>query len=62
MDFVLGTSVTNRVSTAMITVNNVTTLSITKRTIDPSYEEKLYELLTADGINIEVEGSDVYEG
>ena len=62
MDFVLGTSVTNRVSTAMITINNVTTLSITKRTIDPSYEEKLYELLSADGVIIEVEGSDVYEG
>lgn len=61
MDFVLGTAVSNRVSTAMITINDVTTFSITKKTLDPSFEEKVYSLLTADGITVDVEGSDIYE-
>ena len=61
MDFVLGTSVINRAATSLITINNVTTLTITKRTVDPSYEEKLYELLLNDGVIATVEGSDVYE-
>lgn len=61
MDFVLGTAVTNRVACSMITINGVTTLSITKKTLDPSFEEKLYSLLTDDGVEINVEGSDIYE-
>ena len=61
MDFVLGTAVVNRAGCGLITCNGVTTLSITKRTIDPSFEEKLYELLTKHGIDVEVEGSDIYE-
>ena len=60
MDFVLGTTVINRTQNALITVNNVTTLSISKYTKDPSFEEKLYELLTRDGLEIEVEGSATY--
>lgn len=61
MDMVLGTAITNRVGCALITVNNTTTLSITKMTVDPSFEEKLYELLSEGGITVSVEGSEIYE-
>ena len=59
-DFVLGTTAVNRCNTSLITINNVSTLSITKLTVDPSFENKLYELLKKDGIDIEVEGSECY--
>lgn len=62
MDFVLGVSTTSRVNCGLITFENTAVLSITKMTADPSFEEKLYELLTADGIIPSVEGSEQYEG
>ena len=61
MDFVLGTAITNRSACSLVTVNNTANFSIAKCTIDPSFEEKMYELLTADGIEVNVEGSDFYE-
>lgn len=61
MDFVLGTGITNRAGCAMVTVGNVATLAISKRTVDPSFEEKLYELLTLDGVTMRLEGSELYE-
>ncbi len=61
MDFVMGTSVLNRVSCSMITVNNTATFSVSKNTADPSFEEKLYELLTRDGVKTTLEGSQLYE-
>ena len=60
LDFVLNTSTTNRASCGLITYNNNATLSITKNTKDPSFETKLYELLTNDGLLVEVEGSELY--
>jgi hypothetical protein len=62
MDFVLGTALTNRAGCSLITFGNVATLSISKLTADPSFEEKLAELLRADGISIIIEGSGLYEG
>lgn len=62
MEFTLNTSTINRASCGLITYNDVTTLSITKKTKDPSFENKLYELLTKDGIELIVEGSEIYEG
>lgn len=62
MDFVLGTSLTNRVSCALVTFGQTATLSISKMTADPSFEEKLYDLFAADGITPRVEGSELYEG
>lgn len=62
MDFVLGTMLTNRAGCAMVTCNGVATLSITKMTADPSFEEKLYELLEQDGIHATVEGSEPHAG
>ena len=44
-----------------VTVGGVSTFSISKMTADPAFEEKLYRLLTDDGIAVEVEGSDFYE-
>lgn len=61
MDFVLGTSVTNRAGCGMITLNGKTVLSISKQTDDPSFEEALYRLLSADGLTPQVKGSMLYE-
>lgn len=60
MDFCLGAQVTNRLACAAITCGNVTTFSISKMTADPAFEEKLYTLLSNDGIATEVEGSEYY--
>ena len=61
MDFVLGTAITNRASCALVTFGDTATLSITKMTADPTFEEHLYRLLTADGTTVRVEGSELYE-
>lgn len=61
MDFVLGTSVTNRAACAMVTANGVATLCVSKWTADPSFENKLYELLEKDGLSVSVKGSELYE-
>ena len=61
MDFVLGAAVANRVSCGLVTFGSTATLSVTKGTPDPSFEEKLYDLLVADGIQPAVEGSALYE-
>ena len=57
MDFVLGTALTNRAGCSLVTFGHTATLSIAKMTADPSFEERLYDLLQADGIDITVEGS-----
>ena len=62
MDFVLGTAVTNRLSCSMVTVGRAATLTITKNTADPSFEDALYALLAQDGLEPEVEGSELFEG
>ena len=60
MDFVLGTTITNRAGCSAVTVNGVTTFSIAKTTADPTFEEMMWELLRRDGIPVEVEGSACY--
>lgn len=55
MDFMLGDSC------GLITFGNTAMLTISKATVDPSFEEKLYSLLAADGIVPAVEGSEPYE-
>lgn len=62
LDFVLGTSLTNRAGCALVTCGGVATLSISKLTADPSFEEKLYALLRGDGVAVRVEGSVCCEG
>lgn len=61
MDFALSTSFYNRASCSIVTINNVTTFTITKHTLDPSFEEEMYRLISLDGLNLTVEGSDIYE-
>ncbi len=61
MDFVLGTAITNRVECALVTFGGTATFSITKMTADPSFEEKMYDLLCADEVRVRAEGSMLYE-
>lgn len=60
LDFALGTNVSHRVSCAMITFGETATLSISKMTLDPSFEETMLALLEKDGITVTVEGSVQY--
>jgi hypothetical protein len=60
MDFVLGTGITNRASCSMITVHNNLNLSITKLTADPSFENKISDLLKQFDIPFKVQGSPLY--
>ncbi|MDL2217344.1 hypothetical protein LJC27_01630 [Christensenellaceae bacterium OttesenSCG-928-M15] len=62
MDFVLGTSTTSRANCGLVTLGDTSILSITKMTADPTFEETLFHLLSADGIVPVVEGSGRYEG
>ena len=60
MDFCLGAQMTNRLACTIITCSGISTFSISKMTDDPTFEEKMYQLLTNDGITVEVEGSEYY--
>lgn len=60
-DFILGPPQVNRAALTLITFNNVSTLTITKSTKDPSFEEELYRLLQKDGLQFDLEGSALYE-
>ncbi len=61
IDFTLGPEISNRVSCTLATFQNTATFTVTKMTVDPSFEEKMHDLLTADGIHVQVEGSALYE-
>ena len=61
VEFTLNTSTIARASCGVASFNNVTTISITKITIDPSFEDKMYSLLSKEGLDILVEGSELYE-
>ncbi len=59
-DCVLDASRTNRASCALVTFGGWAVLSVTKATADPSFEERLYELLRQDRVGVTVEGSESY--
>lgn len=61
MDFIINTSINNKVSCSVVTVNNITTFSISKMTTFTKFEEKFYELLYNDGLISVVEGSKPYK-
>ena len=61
IDFALGTYAKKRAACAAVSVNNTMSFTITKNIIDPSFEEKMYKLLTADGVHVTAEGSMLYE-
>jgi hypothetical protein len=59
-DFVLGTESTNRAACSLVTFSDHSVLSIEKLTEDPTFENKLYDVLTGLGIKIQVSESDFY--
>jgi len=59
-DFVLGTGVINRARCTLITYLNTATLTVSKYTADPSFEEALFRLLTEGGVRPRMEGSELY--
>ena len=61
MDFILGTALTNRAGCGLITYGNTATLTLSKLTADPSFEEHLYDLLCRDSIKLCVDGSEALE-
>jgi hypothetical protein len=61
MDSLTGQPISNRASCSVVTINDTVTFTILKATLDPTFEETMYELFLADDISIEVEGSDFYE-
>lgn len=60
MDLVLGTSSTNRALFSLISCNNVTTLSMTKLTLNASVENNMHNLFVKNKLNVKVYGSDIY--
>lgn len=61
-DFVLGTAVTNRAGCGVVSYLDTISFSISKFTVDPSFEESLFDLLESEGIATRVEGTVLYEG
>ena len=51
----------NRVSASMATFNDTTVLTLTKANRESTYEEKIYEYLKQDGLDVALEGSVEYE-
>lgn len=61
IEFTLGPSKTNKALCAAISYSGTTVLTITKNTVSPVFEEKMYSLLSREGLNPNVEGSPNYE-
>ena len=61
MEFTLGASKTNKALCAVITYNGITTITVTKNTASPIFEEKMCALLEKEGLAPTVEGSPLYE-
>lgn len=60
MDFSLGAQMTNRLACSVVSFGEVSTFSISKMTADPTFEEKMYRYLQEDGIEVRVEGSELF--
>jgi len=60
MDFILGPAVTNRAACGLLSFGNTAVLSVAKCTADPAFEERLYDLLRADGLEPRMRGSELY--
>ena len=60
-DFVLGTTLANRLLFSVVTINNIVTLTISKFTTNTSVENNLYSLLKEYDLIVQVHGSDKYE-
>ena len=60
-DFVLGTAISNKALFTLITVNDVTTLSMSKFTTNTALENNLYNILKENDLILRVHGSENYE-
>jgi NRPS condensation-like uncharacterized protein len=61
MEFTLGAFKTNKAACTAITYDDTTTFTITKNTTSPVFEEKMFSLLSREGLNPIAEGSPIYE-
>lgn len=61
MDFSLGAVEHNRAECAVVTFGDILTFSVTKMTVDPTFEETMYRLFVDEGLTVRVEGSPLYE-
>jgi NRPS condensation-like uncharacterized protein len=61
MEFTLGAFKTNKAACTAITYGDTTTFTITKNTTSPVFEEKMFSLLSREGLNPIAEGSPIYE-
>ncbi len=60
LDFVLGPSDINGAMCTLITLGNKSTFTVTKSTVDPSFENEIFRILKEDGIDAAAEGSEIY--
>jgi MFS family permease len=61
MDCCLGPQTTNRLACTAVSCGGVSTFTISKMTADRTFEERMYKLLTDDGLEVSVEGSEYYD-
>ncbi|NLZ55246.1 MAG: hypothetical protein GX900_01075 [Clostridiaceae bacterium] len=60
-DFVLGSGTVNRAYCGIVSFAETAVLSVTKLTVNPSFEDKMYELLVGCGLSPKVSGSVLHE-
>ena len=60
-DFVLGTTITNKILFTMITVNNITNFTVSKYTTNSSVENNLYNIFKENDLILRIHGSETYE-
>ncbi|MBR2685231.1 MAG: hypothetical protein IKE59_04180 [Erysipelotrichaceae bacterium] len=61
LDFVLGVSNICRTSTSLVTYGDKAVYTISKITMDPTFEETMLKYLEGDGIRVRVTGTQPYE-
>ena len=60
-DFVLGTTISNKALFSLITVNDISTLTVSKFTSNNDVENNLYKVLKDNDLIIRIHGSENYE-
>ena len=60
-DFVLGTTISNKVLFSLITVNDIVTLTVSKFTTNAAIENGLYNIFKENDLILRVHGSENYE-
>ena len=61
MYFILVPGIPNRTSSSMVSFGNKSVFTVSMNDKDQSYLEIIYDLMKEDGLNVETEGSVVYE-